>query len=72
MQKVVRNKFTCTHTLLHNKLLILAKNTLMLCEMSMGPLSAGVPFMGRLDAVLLHVHISLKLDINDTNMQYRC
>ena len=32
------------------------------CEMSMGPLSAGVPLVGRLGAVLLHVEISLKLD----------
>ena len=30
--------------------------------MSMGPLSAGVPLVGRLGAVLLHVDISLKLD----------
>ena len=40
------------------------------CEMFMGPLSAGVPFMGRLGAVLLHAQISLKLDINGTYMQY--
>ena len=32
------------------------------CEMSMGPLSDGVPLVGRLGAVLLHVEISLKLD----------
>ena len=32
------------------------------CEMSMGRLSAGVPYVGRLGAVLLHVQISLKLD----------
>ena len=32
------------------------------CEMSVGPLSAGVPYVRRLGAVLLHVQISLKLD----------
>ena len=58
-QYVADNKFTCTQTLLHNKGLY-HKNTLMPCEMSMGPLSAGVPLVGRLGAVLLHVEISLK------------
>ena len=32
------------------------------CKMSMGPLSAGVPYVGRLGAVLLHVQSSQKLD----------
>ena len=30
--------------------------------MSMMPLSAGVPFVGRLGAMLLHVEMSLKFD----------
>ena len=34
------------------------------------PLAAGL--IGRLGAVLLHVHISLAFDNNYTNMQYMC